>query len=613
MALHEANAEKSYLTCQVELQETARYAERLNALWKLATRHGLSDNERFHAMLSSACTALGMELAILGEFDGDYVARYVHDTLGVMPEGTHLAAGDTICKHVLEAREPRYINDLRDHAAFRDHPLVTGAGMVVYAGLPIWAGEEIHGVLAFMSRGGTEAGFHEPDIAFMELVADWMGLHLQQSRQRNLLEQFALTDLLTGILNRRAGETRLNEELARARRHDEGFAIAMLDLDHFKQVNDRFGHAIGDQVLQEVANRLKGGLREDDWVARWGGEEFLVFLRNADTSEAVYVVERLLARVRDDAIQTNAGALPVTLSAGIGLPGRQDVEIHRTLELADTCLYQAKLNGRDRIEVRDAGGVLWPAQVIKRALRDKRVRMAAQPIVDLATGVVVADESLARVILPDGGLLPAGEFIEAAEGLGLMQEIDRIVSRIAMSRCAGSLGSGEASPNFAHFVNLSPQFLARRELVEEMLANAQEFCRTCGVKFGPIKPIVFEITERQFLANLDTLEADLKPLLDFGFRLALDDFGSGYSSFLYLARLPISFLKIEGWMVANMRRERKVAAIVESLAVFARHEGIVTVAECVEDEATHLMLRDMGVDLGQGWYFGRPELVEEQG
>ncbi|MCU0933455.1 MAG: EAL domain-containing protein, partial [Thiobacillaceae bacterium] len=214
--------------------------------------------------------------------------------------------------------------------------------------------------------------------------------------------------------------------------------------------------------------------------------------------------------------------------------------------------------------------------------------------------------------LPDGRVIAAGEFIEAAEGLGLMPEIDRYITRQTMARCTSKLGNHLLGPDFAHFVNLSPQFLARRDLVEEMLQNAQNYCQACGIILGPVKPIVFEITERQFLTNLDSLEADLKPLLDFGFRLALDDFGSGYSSFLYLARLPISFLKIEGWMVANMKKERKIAAIVESLAGFARREGILTVAECIEDAETARILREMGVNLGQGWHFGRPELEENQ-
>ncbi|OYW35615.1 MAG: hypothetical protein B7Z35_14855, partial [Hydrogenophilales bacterium 12-61-10] len=126
---------------------------------------------------------------------------------------------------------------------------------------------------------------------------------------------------------------------------------------------------------------------------------------------------------------------------------------------------------------------------------------------------------------------------------------------------------------------------------------------------GPVKPIVLELTERQHIVSLEKLRADLQPFIDFGFRLALDDFGSGYSSYLYLANLPVSFLKIEGWLVQNMQKDRKVAGIVESLASFARKEGVLTVAEHVEDAETARILLEMGVDFGQGWYFGRPQLV----
>jgi len=592
------------------LSDSLVQADRLKALWQLATRRDLDEAARFHAMLRLASESLGVELAVLGAFNGEYTARYAHDTLGVLPEGSVIPNSDAICRQVYLAREPIFIGDLAAHSEFRGHSLVAEAGLRAYAGIPVWAGEEVEGVLAFMRRRPMPQPWPEADIAYMELVSGWLGYHLAQVRQREELERHALTDGLTGLLNRRAAELRLDEELARARRHNEGYALALLDLDHFKAVNDRYGHAVGDEVLKTVARRIEAGLREDDWVARWGGEEFLVFLRNADVRESVFVLERLAAQVKATPISSSAGAVRLTLSAGIGLPSSEDRTFRHAVEMADTCLYRAKANGRDRVEAQDGGGVLWPAQIIKRALRDERVVMANQVIVDLETGNVVADEALARVRLPDGRLLAASDFIEAAEGLGLMAEIDRLVCGQAMSRCASKVGGGVVGADFAHFVNLSPQFLARRDLVEELLVNAMSYCETCEVEFGPIKPVVFEITERQFLRNLDTLEHDLKPLLDFGFRLALDDFGSGYSSFLYLARLPISFLKIEGWMIANMHKERKIRAIVESLARFARQEGIITVAECIEDAESARLLREMGVHLGQGWHFGRPQVEE---
>lgn len=590
------------------LNESLLHAQRLKSLWKLVTQRDMAEPERFHAMLKLASQALSMEMAALGEFSACYTVRYVHDSLNLVPEGTVLSIEDTLCQYVFNSREPLFVSDLREHPLFQSHHLVMQAGLNAYAGIPVWAGEEVQAVLAFMRRDPVQDGFSEADIAYMELVAGWMGYHLSQAQQRELLEQYAMTDLLTGLLNRRAAETRMDAEMARCRRHGGGFAVALLDLDYFKAVNDRYGHAVGDEVLQAVAARILAGLREDDWVARWGGEEFLIFLCNADVQEAVFVMERLVTALKAAPISTSAGEIRMTLSAGIGMPAQDDVNYQHVVEVADTCLYQAKANGRDRIEAHEGGGVLLPAQRIRQALREDRICVANQVIVDLETGAVVADEALARIRLPDGQYLAAAEFLEAAEGLGLMAQIDRSVTRQTMASCAKNLSAGQTGQDFLHFVNLSPQFLARRDLVEEMLANAMAYCQTCGVTFGPVKPIVFEITERQLLHNLDSLEADLKPLLDFGFRLALDDFGSGYSSFLYLARLPISFLKIEGWLVQNIRKERKVAAIVESLAGFGRREGVITVAECIEDADTARILRDMGVNLGQGWHFGYPEI-----
>ncbi len=592
------------------LEDAARQVERMKSLWRLVTRHDASDEERIAAFLATAAENLGMDVAVVGDFTDVYTALYVHDRLGAVKPGMVIPLNDTFCRFVHEGRAPMAIPDVGVHPQLCRSEVATRLGIHAYLGVPVRVGEGVHHVLSFFSRKPMAAPFGEADIAFAELMAAWLGSFLYQRRQRDLLERLALTDPLTGLLNRRAAEKRLAEELARAKRSDEGFALALVDLDRFKSVNDRYGHAIGDQVLKGLAARLQGTVRNEDWLARWGGEEFLIFLRRADAREALYVMERIAQQVRARPFDTEVGSIAMTVSAGIGFPSRDDPDIQVTLTETDACLYQAKAGGRDRVEAHSRpGGILWMAQAVKQAVREQRIRLATQAIVDLESGEVVADESLARIVAPDGRAVEAREFIETAEGLGLMVEVDRQMTAQAMARCTRLLAGGARRPDFAHFVNLSPQFLARKELVMETLAAAQCYCQTCGVDMGPVKPIVFEITERQFLANLDSLEADLEPLLDFGFRLALDDFGSGYSSFLYLARLPISFLKIEGWMVANLRRDGKIAAMVESIAAFARSQGIVTVAECIEDEETARILRQMGVDWGQGWHFGRPEIT----
>jgi diguanylate cyclase (GGDEF)-like protein len=583
------------------------HVDRLNALWKLSVQRGLSDSERIRAMLAMAAEVLDMDLVVLGEFGEHYTARYVSDRLGVFPEGTVLAVEAALCYVVHQTRTPSHIADLAAHPLYAQDSLVTELGFRTYSGIPVSVGDEARWVLAFLRRR-SESPPNEVDIAYMGLIADWLGNALHQSAQKDLLERIALTDPLTGLPNRRAAEERLQKERARTPRDGHGFALALVDLDHFKIVNDRYGHAVGDEVLKAVARRFESRLREGDWVARWGGEEFLFVLHGCSVEEAASIMERLAGKARATPIQTSVGAISLSFSAGVAAFGALDSETPPMLEKIDQALYQAKAGGRDQVRMAAHTHIPWIGSLLRQALAENRVRQASQPIVDLRSGQVIADEALARIEAADGEIVEAREFVDMAEGLGLMAEIDRQVIRSVMQRCVTRMEQG-GSPDFAHFVNVSPQFLARRDLVEEMLDNAMRFCQSCGVALGPVKPVVLELTERQHIVSLDQLRADLQPFIDYGFRLALDDFGSGYSSYLYLAHLPVSFLKIEGWLVSHMRQDRKVAGIVESLANFARKEGVYTVAEHVEDAETARILADMGVNYGQGWYFGKPLLA----
>jgi diguanylate cyclase (GGDEF)-like protein len=593
--------------CVAEAGQGDTHVDRLNALWKLSVQRGLSDAERIRAMLEMAAEVLDMDLVVLGEFGEHYTARYVSDRLGVFPEGTVQMVETVLCHGVQLTREPSHVTDLRAHPLYADHPVVSTLGLRTYSGLPVAVGDDARWVLAFL-RQRCESPPDAVDIAYMELIADWLGNALHQSAQKDLLQRIALTDPLTSLPNRRAAEERLQKEGARTPRDGHGFALALVDLDHFKMVNDRYGHAVGDEVLKAVASRFESGLREGDWVARWGGEEFLFVLHGSTLEQAADIMERLADQARAAPIQTSVGAISLSFSAGVAAFGTNDSGIQPMLEQIDHAMYRAKADGRDQVKTVAQSSVPWNSALLRQALAENRVRQASQPIVDLQSGQVIADEALARIESATGEIVEAKDFVDMAEGLGLMAEIDRQVIRGVMQRCVVRMDQGGA-PDFAHFVNVSPQFLARRDLVEEMLENAMGYCQTCSVMLGPVKPLVLELTERQRIVSLEKLRADLQPFIDFGFRLALDDFGSGYSSYLYLAHLPVSFLKIEGWLVSHMRQDRKVAGIVESLASFARKEGMRTVAEHVEDAETARILADMGVDYGQGWHFGRPQLV----
>lgn len=597
-------SDREYLMSQVNTQ-----SQRLQALWQLATTRDKSDAEKMQLMLRLSLDALHMDTVLVNELcDAQMVVRNVADDLRLFHPDQEFALDDALCRYVVEGKHTLIISDLRADPDLYRHPFSVEMGLRAFASVPIWVGQTFYGTMAFMRSAPLDENFSADDHAFMELLAAWIGQIVLEQRQHHELEHMAMTDALTKLTNRRAAEARFIEEFARARRSGDVFSIAVCDLDRFKLVNDHYGHDTGDLVLRHVAGIMKAELREGDWVARWGGEEFIVFLHQSDAAAAQVAMERMRLAIKGNPVSTAHGPLDITTSIGIGT-FRGDGDLASVLSEADGCLFEAKHAGRDQVVMSASSrrGTLWKAGMLQHALLENRLVPAYQVMVDLRTNEVVADEALARLIEPDGRILPAEEFIVAAEGINLIHIVDEAIARQTMLRCAINLVNGRDKPGFAHFINLSPQFLARRELVQAMLHEAAQYCVECGMVDVPVKPMVLEITERQLIGNFEDLLKDLQPLLDFGFRLALDDFGSGYSSFLYLASLPVSFLKIEGWMVQNMRTNSKVLGMVKSIIALARDQGITTIAECVEDAATADLLRELGTDWGQGWYFGRPE------
>lgn len=597
-------SDREHLLSQVNTQ-----SQRLQALWQLATNRDKSDAEKMQLMLRLAQGTLQMDTVLVNELHNEQlVVRDLADNLRLFQLGQEIGLEDALCRQVVEGKHTLIISDLRADLDLYRHPFAVDMGLRAFASAPIWAGQVFYGTMAFMRRAPLDDNFSADDRAFIELLAAWFGQILLERQQYAELESLAMTDVLTKLTNRRAAEARFIEEFARARRAGDVFSIAVCDLDRFKLVNDHYGHDTGDLVLLHVAGIMKAELREGDWVARWGGEEFIIFLHQSDAVAAHAAMERLRLAIKGNPVSTAHGPLDITTSIGIGT-FRGEGDLASVLSEADGCLFEAKHAGRDQVVMSASSrrGMLWKAGMLQHALLENRLVSAYQVMVDLRTNKVVADEALARLIEPDGRILPAGEFIEAAEGINLIHVVDEVIARQSMRRCALNLISGKSKPGFAHFINLSPQFLARRELVQAMLHEAAQYCVECGMVDVPVKPMVLEITERQLIGNFEDLLKDLQPLLDFGFRLALDDFGSGYSSFLYLASLPVSFLKIEGWMVQNMRTNPKVLGMVKSIIALARDQGLTTIAECVEDAATADLLRELGADWGQGWYFGRPE------
>jgi diguanylate cyclase (GGDEF)-like protein len=426
------------------------------------------------------------------------------------------------------------------------------------------------------------------------------------------LNHLATHDQLTGIMNRRGIQEALEREFARCRRRGKRFSIILFDLDRFKLINDRLGHQEGDMVLLHVAEQVGRLVRLEDCLGRWGGEEFICVVTETPRKDALLLAERMRLNIRSHPVMTASGSISVTASFGVASYPEDADSLDKLLAIADTALNDAKLEGRDRtVSAADVRHDIFSiGNMLDEALRTNRIVAAYQPIVDLRTGEAVAEEALARLVTPGGEIMAAGRFVPAASQLQLMHQVDLAMIMQVFSHCVAGLRCG--SNRLIHFVNVSTDLLRHRDLIEQMLSAAYVHCQSCTGLIGEVKPIVIEITEHELLADIAAARDLLSPFIDFGFRLALDDFGSGYSSYQYLADLPISFIKIDGLLTRRIG-EKKVRAIIQGIQDTADRLGITTVAEFVENAETEAILKDVGVHWAQGYYYGQPVISAPEG
>jgi diguanylate cyclase (GGDEF)-like protein len=484
-------------------------------------------------------------------------------------------------------------------------------GLCSVVALPVGQrGGELSGIVTLYSdlpgyfdRVGTEFF-----AAFIHLA----NASLEQCTLLRNLTHMASHDLLTGLMNRRGTQECMEHELARSVRKGRPLSILLFDIDRFKLVNDRLGHKEGDAVLKAVADAAHSMLRGEDYFGRWGGEEFICVLPDATREDAIALAERMRKNIAHTEVEASSGVLTVTASFGVSTFPHDGDSIDKLIAAADAALYHAKRAGRDRCVSAEVvqQDVYSIGNMLDSALAENRIVPAYQPIIDLATGKVVAEETLARMITPDGEVIEAARFVAAASQLQLLHRIDQAIVMQAFSHCVVGLQSG--MNRLDHFINISADLLRHSELVDQLLEAARTHCSGCGGLIGDVKPMVIEITERELLADIDTARDMLMPFIDFGLRLALDDFGSGYSSYQYLADLPIDFLKIDGSLVKRIN-EPKVRAIVQGIQDTADALNITTLAEFVENAHTEAILKEIGVHWAQGYYYGKPTVIHPQG
>ncbi len=421
------------------------------------------------------------------------------------------------------------------------------------------------------------------------------------------LEELSSHDPLTKLNNRWKFEQSVNAQIQFASRDGTPFSMLVFDLDHFGYVNDVHGHPIGDLVLKEVARVLRHGARSQDIIARIGEDEFGVILPGTAPQQAQVIADALCHAIAGMEFQTTKGPLRVTASMGVvsyPMHGRTSESLSIT---GDVAITKAKALGRNRAVTVDSSEVAEVARIhgrdvwLRKAIAEKRVILYAQPIVNVRANRMFACEVLTRI--QDGNrLLSADHFVPDLERHGGIEDLDRFVLEQALDhkRRIPSLEGVKL------FVNFSAVTIENHEFMENLpaLLHAQH---------TPPGEVVIEITEREALRQLSKLSGLIRELREEDILFALDDFGSGFNSFLYLKYFPVDFVKIEGSFVQQIAHNRRDRLIVEHIHQVAQALGVSTIAERVEDENTHDLVRALSIELAQGYYYEAPTPLQDVG
>ena len=410
------------------------------------------------------------------------------------------------------------------------------------------------------------------------------------------LEFYATRDPLTNLYNQRMFKELLGYEIGRSIRHKANFSLVMLDLDNFKHVNDRYGHSFGDQFLQSFAKVLESAVRPGDILARYGGDEFTIILPEAGQEQAWSVAQRI-----EQALTTPEGnRVRATTSIGIAVYPQHGQTPADLFVMADNMMYKAKRSGKNAIAIPDETEVAEvfrevgeKNEMILNALEEGRILPYFQPIIDLKSGEVVIHELLMRIQLEDR-IASAYEFIEVAENIGVVHKMDYQLIEKAFNEVVSQRYSGQL------FINLSPRSL----IIGEFIGKVHALASTVGLD---TQRVVFELTERETVSNMGLLEKFVLDLKMEGFNFAIDDFGSGFSSYHYIKHFPIDVIKIEGEFIRNMLQDEKYMAFVKSIVTLAQNLGMKTIAEYVESEDVLQAIQQLGIDYAQGYFIGMPD------
>ena len=589
------------------LAERQRLLERLSKIQSSIVRRRDLD-EVFAAIVGGAHDLLGDETVGLRLIDPDDANQLLMvATAGVKPEIVnahrrspigHGAGGRAVAEGRLIAIEDYTADD---------------------AALPAFAADGIRAALAAPVRehgevvGSLVVATHQPGRTYSQVereilvaFAEHASLALSDAKTVEEKVHQAFHDSLTGLPNRQLLMDRLEHALARAHRTDSRVAVLFVDLDTFKNVNDSLGHAAGDELLRDAATRLLASVRTADTAARFGGDEFVVLLEDADDATVAVTANRILETMNEPFYVQGREVL---IGASIGIAVGSD-EADDLLRNADLALYRAKAKGRGQKQVFEAE--MHVAMVkrlelegqLARALREEELILHYQPIMDLRTRRLAGVEALVRWQHPERGLLLPGEFIPVAEDSRLIAPLGRWVLRAACEQAAAWRAAYPAAAQLVLSVNFSSAQFNDPGLVDDVSAALRD-------NSLPAERLVVELTETAFLRDADIVGARMDDLKRLGTRIAVDDFGTGNASLRHLAAFPVDVLKVDRSFVQDMGTDSRQTTIAGSIISLGKSLDMTVVGEGIETAEQLKRLGALGCDLGQGFYLARPGPAEQ--
>ena len=486
--------------------------------------------------------------------------------------------------------------------------LVTGRRLIRDALRPLL---ELQAPLARLAKGDTDVIVSPSGDAEIVAIGNALNITISALRQRDeTLRRLAERDSLTGLYNRRYFTMLLEEEIVRCNREQTTGALLFIDLDRFKVINDTLGHAAGDRLLVNVADLIKGRMRESDIVCRFAGDEFTVIARNAPLDRAQSIAKSIIEIVSSYVLAEDGQSFSISCSVGIAVIAPDVGGAEDVLARADSACFKAKAAGRNCCSMFDAsdgsGGEEaqnWPV-TIRAALAADRFTLVYQPIFPLCVAdQVPAAEVLLRLVDESGHVWLPNAFLSAAERAGLMKDIDKWVIRHVAATLAALPPERQA---MKMFINVSAQSFQDAEIVN--------FIKTTIHEHG-LKPagFVFEVGEQTMVRYIDKARRLMQALIEAGFRFALNDFGMGITNFSYLKHLPVDFVKIDGALIERIGGQPVDEVVVEAITKAAHILHKQVVAQCVKDEKTLQLLRSYGVDYVQGNGLAAPDTFSALG